>query len=538
MQLKKVYFIPLIFMHFVSLGQEHKDSVTYHANLYFLTASQNFQPHWQVSNKYGIFERIKQNEYAGLVGLDYNHSFNKQFYIISGIEFNLTNQSYLQQAFLNFNFNRLQLKIGVEAYTIGQYSEDLSLGSLFVSNNARPLPKIGIGFYDYSPVPLLTKYLEFKGAMNFGILNDDRSGYGGTDNPWYHEKFLYLRTKFLPLNLHAGINHSALSGGTTANGTEIPVDFWATFLGQSSSFVGDGEEINVAGAHFGLYDFGLNWKIKNASFQAYYQIPFEDGSSSQILNNGDKQLGLLVNLRPSSLVSSFNYEFINTTLQSGHGVPDAIIDGEIVDLLQVEDPDSFMLEHFDTVTVGFTNHQLKKYCEDELNYGYSYNGRDDLYNNYLYPMGLSYHYNTIGTSLVLSKHVMKGINGNFNDGYDYFFVSNRVKAHHVAFKGAISKSLTYRAKFTYSVNYGSYAGENKGRFEWGSKEDPAYYNSYYFKEGLNEFYTFLELNYSPFKRNSGYFITSVAYDFGEMYHNFGILFGFHCDGFILVGKKE
>ncbi len=426
----------------------------------------------------------------------------------------------------------------MEAYTIGQYSEDLSSGSLFVSNNARPIPKIGLGFYDYSPVPLLTKYLEFKGAMNFGILNDDRSGYGGTDMPWYHEKFLYIRTKFLPVNLHAGINHSALFGGTTVNGTEIPVDFWATFLGQSSTFVGGGEEINVAGAHFGLYDFGVNWSMWDTFFQLYYQIPFEDGSSSHLLNNGDKQFGLLVELVQYDLINSFNYEFINTSLQSGHGTPDAIIDGEIVDLLQVEDPDAFMLEQFDTVTVGFTNHQLKKYCEDELNYGYRYNGRDDLYNNYLYPIGLSYNYYAIGTSMMLSKRDLEGINPQFNDVYDLYFVSNRVRAHHLAFKGSVSNKLTYRVKMTYSTHFGSYGGANKGRYSWASKEEPEYYDSYYFKDGLNEFYTFLEFKYAPFKRSSSSFISSVAYDFGEMYHNFGILFGFHYDGFIPVGKKK
>ncbi|MDZ7605327.1 MAG: hypothetical protein U5K79_07005, partial [Cyclobacteriaceae bacterium] len=116
--------------------------------------------------------------------------------------------------------------------------------------------------------------------MNFGQLNDDRNEYGGTDKPWYQEKFLYVRTNFLPVNPHAGLNHSAPFGGTTADGTVIPVDFWATFFGKESQIVGGGEYINVAGAHLGVYDFGLNWKLKNTSFQLYYQIPLEDGSSN------------------------------------------------------------------------------------------------------------------------------------------------------------------------------------------------------------------------------------------------------------------
>ena len=67
-------------------------------------------------------------------------------------------------------------------------------GSLFVSNNARPMPRIGGGFYDYTPVPLLDEYLEFKGALNFGVLNDDRNMYVGTDRPLVSRKvFLFAK---------------------------------------------------------------------------------------------------------------------------------------------------------------------------------------------------------------------------------------------------------------------------------------------------------------------------------------------------------
>ena len=183
-----------------------------------------------------------------------------------------------------------------EAYTIGKYSDELSSGSLFVSNNAHPVPRIGIGFYDYTPVPFIEKYFSFKGMMNLGVLNDDRSEYNGTDKPYYHEKNLYLKSNFLPVNFHAGINHSALFGGTTSYGYEIPVDFWATFFGMGSSKIGGGEEINAAGAHFGLYDFGLNWRTKEMSFQLYYQAPFADNGGMQILKNKDQLFGLLVDL--------------------------------------------------------------------------------------------------------------------------------------------------------------------------------------------------------------------------------------------------
>ncbi len=534
---KLVLYIFILIPWFNSVGYGNADSLTYSSSIYFLTASNSFQPHWQVANRYGIFDRSVKSEIVGLFGLSYENNFNDKLRLVSEVEFNLNNDSYFQQAYANLSYGALQLKLGKEEYTMGQYNEELSSGSLFVSNNARPIPKIGAGFYDYSPIPFLTNLFEFKGAFNLGVLDDDRSEFGGADKPLYQEKFLYLKSKFLPVNIHAGLNHSALFGGTTASGEKINVDFWATFFGRPSNSVGGGEAINVAGAHFGLYDFGLNWNIENSTFQLYYQIPFADDGGMQILKNGDKLIGLLIDFNNEKLVRSFIYEFINTRFQGGHGVPDAVFDGEVVDLLDIEDPDAFMLEQFDTITVGMTNHELKKYCEDELNYGYLYNGRDDYYNNYLYPVGQSYNNYSIGTSVLLSKKDMQSINPDFNADYEYYFVSNRIVAHHVAFEGRLSHNLTYRTKLTYSINYGSYAGANRGRYDWASKEDPDYYNSYYFKDGLKEVYSFLEFNYLPFKNENAIVTSSFAYDFGDMYHNFGILVGFRYSGAINLKKQ-
>ncbi|MCK5104249.1 MAG: hypothetical protein KAR17_15595, partial [Cyclobacteriaceae bacterium] len=165
-------------------------------------------------------------------------------------------------------------------------------------------------------------------------------------------------------------------------------------------------------------------------------------------------------------------------------------------------------------------------------------GRKDYYNNGLYPKGQSYHNYAMGPSLILSKSNLQSFNPDFNGQYDKFFVSNIIEAHHLAFEGYLSNKLSYRTKLTYSKNYGSYAGANKGRYNWGSMEDPEYYNSYYFKEGLKQAYTFFELNYTPFKDKGAKFTSSIAYDFGEMYHNFGVLFGFSYNGFFKLKNNQ
>lgn len=533
-----IFIFVICIVHINCFAQN--DTISFHTDLYFLTANNSFQPHWQVSNRYGIFDRSKQTEFVGLFGLAYQYNIGRNFTLDTEVEFNLKSafsESYFQQLYVNLSYGSLQLKVGKEAYTIGQYSDELSSGSLFISNNAQPVPRIGIGFYDYTPVPLIDKHLEFKGMMNFGLLDDNREDYNGTDQPWYHEKFFYLRSKSLPVNVHAGLNHSALYGGTMADGTEILVDFWATFFGKGSSKVGGGEETNVAGGHFGVYDFGLSWSAKETSFQLYYQVPFEDDGGMKLFGNQDLMIGTLINIDNGNFINSINYEYINTMYQGGAGITDAIINGETPNLLEVTDVDAFMLLHFDTVTIGFTGHELKKYAEDKLNYGYKYNGRDNYYNNYIYRKGQSYNKYAIGPSLIYSKSDVQNFNPEFDDQYDLFFVSNRIVAHHFAFEGYFGADLSYRTKLTYSKNYGSYAGVNKGG-GWGSREDPEYYNSYYFKNGLKQAYTFFELNYTPFKNKGANFTSSIAYDFGEMYHNFGVLFGFSYNGFFQLGKES
>lgn len=107
---------------------------------------------------------------------------------------------------------------------------------------------------------------------------------------------------------------------------------------------------------------------------------------------------------------------------------------------------------------------------------------------------------------------------------DLYFLTSRIIAHHLAFNGFLLSNLGYRLKLTYTRNYGSHAGPNKGRYNWASRGEPEFYNAYYFKDGRKQAYTFFELDYAPFKDKGAKFTSSIAYDFGEMYHNFGVLF--------------
>ena len=530
----------LLLMSWISLpAKAQVDSLHYSGQLFYAGANNSLLPHWIASNRYGIFDGSKKNDGVFLLGTSLPIYIGSKIKLEPKVQALLRpdlSESYLHQIYLDAYYGKFQIKIGKEAYTLTDYNEKLSSGSFFLSNNAQPIPKLGVGFYDYTPVPFTKGFLDFKAIFNIGKLDDDRLP-DGVDNPWFHEKLLYLRTAKLAINPHVGIDHSVIFGGTNPNGTKIPVDLLASIFAKPSSKIGGGEEANTAGAHFGLYDFGLDWDLWGAHYQFYFQQPFSDGSGQKVFTNRDNITGLNIQWKGKKLVSGFLYEFVNTKYQSGAGMPDPIVNGKFIKLRNVADLDQFMLDNFDIVTNGITYEEVGKYLEQNLNYGHKFGGRDDYYNNYLYLRGLSYHRYSIGTSLFLTRDRLKAFNPGFNAQYDEYFVSNRVVAHHFGIDGWLAGNLSYRALLTYTHNFGTYSGLNKGRFKWASM-DPNDNYEYYFKNGLKEVYSLIEFNYVPEKLKGFAFTGSMAYDFGQMYHDFGIMLGVKYSNFLALKKKD
>ena len=176
--------------------------------------------------------------------------------------------------------------------------------------------------------------------------------------------------------------------------------------------------------------------------------------------------------------------------------------------------------------------------EQRFNYGYEYGGRDNYYNNYLYTNGLSYHGYAIGTSLFTGRDRMLAIIPDFDAQYDRYFVNNRIKALHLGLEGnIIPKNLYYRTMLTYTKNWGSYAGLNRGIRNWESMNPDSDYE-YFFEDGLNQTYSLLELKYTPDALPGIEFTGAFAYDFGQIYHNFGFMAGLRYNGLVRFGKKD
>ncbi len=503
------------------------DTLEYHAWLYGAMGSEGYSPHWIESNRYGIFNDSIQDALL-MAGFTWPVQIGKHFKMSTGFDLALKrnlNESFIYQGYANFSYGKLKLIAGRQEYTLGQYNESLSSGSFLVSNNAKPIPRIGIGFYDYVDVPFTKGYLQVKGALNHGWLENDRLDHSRLNKPLLHEKFAYIRTQKIPVNPYIGISHFALYGGEDKNGHKIGIDYWAVFKGQASTVPGlETEAVNAAGEHLGVMDLGFYSRIKDYNITYYYQLPITDrtGKEKNFSRNKDFFTGILIETKEKKIINGFLYEFIHTKQQGGLGIPDPIVDGKFISLSSEEDLD-FLKEYY--TDQGYpvqdidTEIEWRSFLQAYINYGYEFGGRVDFYNNPFYRH--IYQGRIIGTSLFTTIPELRRMTGVEPEGS--YIVNNRILAHHFGICGYFFKNLDYRMMVTYTVNKGAWQ-EYGGRFQWeGIALDPNY--EWFWKGDKTQWYTLFETNYAIPGLDGFRFKTGIAFDFGDLDQNFGLLLG-------------
>jgi hypothetical protein len=187
------------------------------------------------------------------------------------------------------------------------------------------------------------------------------------------------------------------------------------------------------------------------------------------------------------LVSKVQLEWLESKWQSGRGFPDA------------------------TGTVQTV----------EDNMGNEFGERDDYYNNYLYRSGWTYNERVMGNPLFLTYQYTLNFLNPYPD-YGVAIANNRISAVHLALEGKLSNKITYKGLFTYSKNFGTYAGIYEGRFNWGGiSSNPDF--EYVFLPVQKQFYSMLELRHENFLNNERLSLkTTLAYDNGDFYNAAGI----------------
>ena len=127
-----------------------------------LLSNKSAPPFWLTHNKFGIYEGDR-NEL--ILQVDVEKEFNFKNHLSLDIGGNLVgknqlDKSYIHEAYANLSYKNLKLILGKEEITYTQYSENLSTGSYYLSSNARPIPRLGIGFYNFTNLPFTNGYIQ------------------------------------------------------------------------------------------------------------------------------------------------------------------------------------------------------------------------------------------------------------------------------------------------------------------------------------------------------------------------------------------
>ncbi|SHF86164.1 hypothetical protein SAMN05444274_1115 [Mariniphaga anaerophila] len=468
-------------------------------------SSDELVPLWIHTNQFGRIDQFGHGQILGRTNSVFKRTWQNKLSLSAGVDLWMDNtlkhvtagQIYAEAKYQNFSVIAGKKNLD---YLPGQESEPVFLNF----KNIRPMPAFSLGFFNYTPVPFTKNYVQFRGAFLLGKLNDHREAPGIT-NPWYHFKNLYLKSGNLPVNIFAGFNHSVLFGGTMSDGTKIPVDWLSTFSAQSSEKVGEfmpGEGVNTPGEHVAFSEIGVELETKDLIVSLSKHDPFTDFSGW--FRSKDKLIHLAVQLKKENWIEKFSYQYGYTKHQSGPGL-------HLKSYKNIDDYSAFLKDKFGLDVEINSWEEFYPYLVELVNQGHPEFGRDNYFNHGLYKLGHFYDEHFWGFPLMHSDKQISYFK-NIDDMTYRKIGNNRLQSHHFTASGTISAKLKYRAKATFTKNFGTYSGF----YTSGFNERP----NYYFKEGKNQNYFLLEF-FRQLPRNFSANV-SFGFDSGDLYDSFGI----------------
>ncbi|MEM9674522.1 MAG: capsule assembly Wzi family protein [Bacteroidota bacterium] len=495
---KNIFFYAIAWLTVFGFNQpifaQRLDSLRINLETAVAFSNRDYLPLWIVSNRFGKLEDQSPNGYF-LAGMHSPYAGNKDWDFAWGADYLVNtefSESRIHQGYAKVKYKIVELSAGWMERTVGVHRPELSTGSFSISRNARPLPSVILSIPEYTPVPFTKGYLEFRGHWGHGWFEEDRH----ISDAWLHEKSFYLqgKGKSFPMKAYIGLVHFAQWAGTRPNGRELDdslADYWRVITGQSGRNPNVGVDfVNALGNHLGTIDFGFEFPLSNTTLAFYHQEPFEDKLGITRHHFYDQLSGLSWQREKSKFIQEVLYEFVYTKHQGGPGIPDPPPGTD--------------------------------WSDRAPNYGYRYGGRDDYYNNFLYQSGWNFYNRSIGTPLFINSQRAEKMGldvPNYGEG----FISNRISTHHLAVLGNYKKT-EFKIFATYSRHFGTYAGLNGGRFEWGSMESDFNQKEYFFYQPKSQSSLLLETT-RPFLPNRQLQTSlSLAFDFGNLYSSFGMLF--------------
>jgi hypothetical protein len=397
-------------------------------------ASAGRLPFWQYSNQWGTVPT--RGPVASLrAGIASRKAFGRNagteksgWAFLYGVEIvgnaGKVNQILLPQSYIGLSFKSLQLTVGRWKQFVGLGDSGLGTGSYMWSGNALPLPKIQIGFHEYTPLPFTRGFINFKGFYSDGVFEDNRPI---TSHLKLHNKSLFIRLGRPTglIMLHGGFNHAVQWGGGSPYNTEngqMPSGF-RSYLYAVSGFKPKGKVANASlfdngnrvGNHIASLDFGMEINTKRYNILLYRQNLIEDGSLYYLNNIKDGLNGISLQMKERSqkglFIQRIVAEFLYTKSQGGN----------------------------------------------KMEPGSHIRGNDDYFNNGQVRDGWSYHGTGIGTPFITPTK-----DNGWPSYADFFTNNNRVWVAHLGVQGKANEYL-WKTKLSYSNNEGSYLQPLGGR---------------------------------------------------------------------------
>ena len=403
------------------LGLTHEnlqgDTLCYAADILGVASSGDYAPFWLQSNRNG---NISASPYSGNLSVGiYKSAMQTRRWYDYDFAVQLTGrvQSHLPTQFSNYKqictgyFNQLyahirlyfvDITVGIKPLIYENIDPLLCSGSMLLSGNSQPIPRITIGIDNYMPFPGLYGYMEIKGGVTYGWMPDDIY----IKNCRYHHKFVGLRFGGkLPVNLSYEFHHAAEWGGDSPIYGDVGSDvnsFFNVFTAKSGGTMSNDLK-NAQGNHVGSQQLALTTKGEGWNVTAYWQNFFDDNFAFLGFgqNLPDGIWGVSMQQNHWQWIEGFTYEYMNMTDQSGPW-----------------------------------------HDRDGLCFG----GNDSYYRNSVFQNGWNYFYRSMGTPFITSPL--------YNADGTIYTLNSRVRLHHVGIRGNVF-GFKYRFLCSHAQNFGN-----------------------------------------------------------------------------------
>lgn len=431
---------------------EWNDSIRYRGEINVSFAGGKNTPFWLMNNQWGLSSRERNNGYLRLGAfkdLDRGKRFSWGAGVDLAVGYRMPSVFAVQQLYAEVKYRCLDLMVGSKEIPGFFESPDLASGNLLYAGNARPIPQVRAGIFDYADFWGTNGWFAVKGYLAFGKFTDNNwiKNWVAPDTKYtlgtlYHSKALFFRggnAKKFPLEFEFGMEMATEFGGTTynypspGNKLKMPsgIKNWikAIIPMGGGSDTPAGEQTNVEGNFLGSWNFALSWKPQaDWSLRLYYEHFFEDHSMMTFdYPWKDGLYGIHAKLPTNRWVSDVLYEFLYMKDQSG----------------------PVYWDHTPEI-----NEQVSS--------------RDNYYNHYIYN-GWQHWGMGIGNPLIISPV--------YNDNHRLFFRSTRMWGHHLGFRGQPLDELGYKVLASVQKS-------------WGTYDRP-------FKEPMKSFNLLVEASYTP-----------------------------------------